>query len=622
MYGVALSVCVFTLIAHAHAQQATTARVATTAPQPKQPALRSPDARLPVIAVVHRLNGWRLRALLARTDAPFTTPLDEQFTRTNIVAGYVLPDGRSVVARLPRADAEMLDLSAQLTDNGLPAAATQPPTLSLVRADGTEIGARFVGLDATTGLSLLEALQPFAPVAPSASAPASVPLAIGQQVRVIAPVPAVAASVTQTTAPTESAPSGETGVIFMNMSEATGVLTDVKRSPTGKPFEVTVELERVSPEWAGGVAFGEAGALVGIVDESDARAARLVSAETVRAAAQRIAARRASVPQPWLGARGTSLATTRLDLLVTRGWPEQAARALMSRHQGVLLTDVAPGTPAALAGLKAGDVIARISQRDVRGIEDMSLLIQELGSNTVAKFTVLRGEGPPLDLPVRLSEAQNPALETAQAEVLGAQADVQLAQSEAKTSAAELPLLEAAARTAQAELRAQESKARAADAMQREVETERLRAAGQRAQAAEQRVAAAHTHIEAARVRETSARQRLAEAEARVKAAGVARFWLPMQSLRLYGLEAISLWPQTMPRPGVQTGLLVVSVRKDSAAAHAGVQSGDIIETVNGRQPNPGDTWGALWEDSKNGCTLGILRDGQKLTLKMPPDKD
>src|SRR5205823_3842711 len=170
--------------------------------------------------------------------------VNDQFTRTNIVAGYLLPDGRSVVARLPRADAEMLDLSAQFRASGLQAA-TEPSPLSLVRGDGVEFKARFVGLDASTGLSLLEAEQAVAPVALERT---TTPPFVGQRVRLIAPVRAVSpeapaqvvASVT--TATTDSAPSGETGVIYMNMSEAQGQLRQIKRSPTGKAVEFTVEV--------------------------------------------------------------------------------------------------------------------------------------------------------------------------------------------------------------------------------------------------------------------------------------------------------------------------------------------------------------------------------------------
>src|SRR5947207_5183845 len=213
----ALGICLFAVLTSTRAQQATTARATTAAPQVKQQAQKPPDTGLPVIAVVHRLSGWRLRALLARTDAPFAAPPDVEFTRTNIVAGYVLPDGRSVVARLPRADAEMLDISALLNDSSRTLASTQPPALSLVRADGTEIGARFVGLDASTGLSLLEALQPLAPPAPEIT---STQPTVGQRVRVVAPVPAVQANAAQTAAAAETAPTGETGVIYMNMSQA------------------------------------------------------------------------------------------------------------------------------------------------------------------------------------------------------------------------------------------------------------------------------------------------------------------------------------------------------------------------------------------------------------------
>jgi S1-C subfamily serine protease len=531
----------------------------------------------------------------------------------------------------------MLDFSALLNDNGRMLASTQPPPLSLVRADGVEVGARFIGLDASTGLSLLEALQPLAPPAPETI---SAQPTVGQRVRVIAPVPAgqtgpnvttipgntanaANAAQTATPAPAEAAPIGESGVIYMNMSQAAGQLTEVRRSPTGKPFEVTIEVERVSPEWAGGVAFGETGTLVGIVDESDERGAHLVSAETVRAAAARVQARRASVPQPWLGARGDSVATTKFELFVARGWPEQAARMMMNRHQGVLLTEVAPGTPAAVAGLRPGDVIARISQHEVRGVEDMSQMLRELGSNTVAKFTILRGAGPPLDLSVRLSEAQNPALETAQAEALAAEGDVAMARSEARASEAEMRLLEAEVRTAQAELREQEFNARTADAEHKEIEAQRLRAAQQREQAARQRVASAYARIEAAHVREANARARITEADARIKAAGVASFGLPTPLLLHYGLEAINLRPKLMPQPGAQAGLLVINVRKDSAAAHAGLKPGDIIETINGRQPVPGTGWDDLMEaEAKAGCTLGVLRDMQKLTLTMPPEKE
>ncbi|HEY9404683.1 MAG TPA: hypothetical protein VIQ24_18645, partial [Pyrinomonadaceae bacterium] len=108
-----------------------------------------------VIAVVHRLSGWKLRTLLTPPDAPVASSFDENFVRTNIVAGYIMPDGRTVVARLPQAEAEMLNLAA-FGYSKLRATIDGDAELLLVRPDGAQFNARFIGLDASTGLSLLE----------------------------------------------------------------------------------------------------------------------------------------------------------------------------------------------------------------------------------------------------------------------------------------------------------------------------------------------------------------------------------------------------------------------------------------------------------------------------------
>ncbi len=618
----ALAICLFAPLLNTHAQQASTAvaqtPAATTLPPPPhqlklQPA-NATDAGLPVITVLHRLSGWRLRALLARPGVPLTaSTFDDQFIRTNIVAGYVLPDGRSVVARLPRADAEMLDLTAQFRRGGIQAMA-EPPALTLMRGDGSEINASFVGLDATTGLSLLEAAQLIAPSVPARVSPTPT---VGQRVRVFAPVPVAATPVARAkpATPADSAPQGEEGVIYMNMSEAAGQLTQIKRSPTGKPTEVTVEVKQVSHEWAGGVAFGEAGTLVGIVATSDAREARLVSADTVRAAAARVLARRASVPQPWLGARGDSVALAPLDLFVARGWPTREARALLSRRQGVLLTEVAPGTPAALAGLRAGDVVSRISQREVRSVEDMSQLLQELGGNTVARFTVLRTQVPPLELAVRLSEARNPPLETAQAEARAAEAELRLARSEFRLAEAEARVNELKFHETQDEVHARAAALNAADAAHRADEAKRLQEAQARLRAGQTHGNKAQARIKAANVRVHESRKRLAEAEARIESASLTHFGLPAPVLLRYGLEAIQTWPQDAANSGAAAGLLVIAVRPQSAAARAGLQPGDIVETIAGRRVS--DAGISPPPSPEMNLTLGVIRDRQKLTVNL-----
>ena len=74
----------------------------------------------------------------------------------------------------------------------------------------------------------------------------------------------------------------------------------------------------------------------------------------VRLAAKRVVARQASVPRPWLGVKGEPVVAVTIERIVDIGWEVERARELALKRQGILLTSVAPGSPAALAKLKAG----------------------------------------------------------------------------------------------------------------------------------------------------------------------------------------------------------------------------------------------------------------------------
>lgn len=586
-----------------------------------------------VIAVVHRMSGWKLRTLLTPPDAHSASTFDENFVRTNIVAGFVLPDGRSVIARLPQAEAEMLNLSTAFRYPKLPGAAgattatTEDAELLLVRPDGVQFNARFIGLDASTGLSLLESDKPL--LAP-ASDVTQVPPVVGQRVRVFAPVRAAtpaaapsttAAAVSSSTASAatpaisaarpEDAPVGDEGFIYMNMSEEAGQLREVKRSPSGRAMEVTVEVDRVSPEWAGGVALSETGTLVGIIEESDARATRLMSAETVRGAARRVRARRASVPQPWLGARGDAVAFAPLEQFLARGWRPEQARLLVRGQRGVLLTSVAPGTPAAHAGLRPGDVISRIGQHDVRSIEDMSSMIKELGGNTLANFTVLRAEGAPLRLAVRLSESPSPGLDTARAELRAVQSELRAKQFAVNVTQQDVRRFEADMRRIEIErARIQAANSPAGQKMQEElkrVETQ-YRAALEQSQKIS-------TDFEQMRARMT-------EAEARYRSAVEAYSGLAVKPLLSFGLEAVRISPAATTLLGApsaqrQSGLLVMSVRPGSAAAQSRIQTGDIIESINGQIFSEANWNFNFSNDFDSDLSLGILRSGEKLSFNL-----
>ena len=608
----------------AHARQSPAAGVAgQTKSAPVRP--RRPDvgprpprrpAQRPVVAVVHRLRGWKLRALIAPPDAPIAATFDDNFVRTNIVAGFVLGDGRSIVARLPRAEAEMLSLPALFPGAGF-GPGGEESTLVLVKQDGERIDAKFIGFDAGTGLSLLEAVQEVQGRTPELRAPQ---LFIGQRVRVVAPLPAEAAAAAAARpepAPPVSdnpdGPVGDSGVLYMSLGEVEGRLKEVRRSPTGRAAAFTIQVEQVSPEWAGGVALSEAGALVGIVEQSGGRETRLLSAEAVRGAAARVKARRASVPQPWLGARGDSVADSKPEFFVAQGWPREQAWELMRRQQGVVLTAVAPDTPAARAGLRPGDVVARIENQEVRSVEDMSWILREVGGNRRAEFSILRAQNTPISLQVELSESQNPAFETARAEARGAEVEMRLADSllfrlneNIRQTGVSLRALEETIRQTErpASQGDKEARARHAEAVERAATLRRQLDENQ----AKLREAMSNFALLSARH---------GEASTRLTAAGAGREGLTLQPLLSFGVGAMHHKTVIVQNGNSTTvkGLMVYSVVANSAAEQAGLKPGDLIETIDGHSSF--ELRQSLSREPRAEVTLGLLREGKRLTVNL-----
>ncbi|MDT7602335.1 MAG: hypothetical protein QOF61_332, partial [Acidobacteriota bacterium] len=536
-------------------------------------AVEAREAAPPVVAVVHRVSGWKLRAMVTPPDAPIAATFDENFVRTNIVAGYVLPDGRSVVARLPQVEADVLNFATQFPEFK-PRTSGGDSTLTFVRADGSQFDAKFVGSDGSTGLTLLESSQSLLP----ASKENAQTLSAGLRICVWAPLPAEAPAPARATTPrpNESMVVGDEGTLYMNLREFDGILREGKRAPSGKPMMFRVEAENVSPEWSGGVALTEAGALVGIVEQTEQGVTRLLSADSVRGAAARVKARRASVPQPWLGARGDAVAAMPPEFFVQRGWSREQASTLVRRQHGVLLTSVAPGTPAAQAGLRSGDVISRVGDADVRDVEDMTWKLKELGSNAPAQFTVLRA-GNMLNLRVMLSEAQNPAAETAQAEVYAAQSELGRAQADARRMSADVLRLQNELERLQINVLATRqtngvlSTTDASVAAQMAALREKLRVTEERFRQTTFNVA--------------KSEKMLTEAQARLRAASMSLPSFAVKPLLPFGVETAA-FVMTRVTDGVtatRKGLMVVAVHPDSVAARADMRVGDLIETVNDR---------------------------------------
>jgi serine protease Do len=85
----------------------------------------------------------------------------------------------------------------------------------------------------------------------------------------------------------------------------------------------------------------------------------------------------------------------------------------------------------------------------------------------------------------------------------------------------------------------------------------------------------------------------------------------------ILGVEIETLTPQLAEYFGVKSGVLVRSVTKGSAAAHAGIKAGDVITKVDGsRVENIAEAYIAIHASGPHGTfPMSIIRDHRELTL-------
>ncbi len=397
----------------ARAQQASTPKPAAPAPPVALSVEPSSRQSQQIVTVVHRLNGIKALALLRRNGEAVTEIDDNVLTApyavTIITAGLVLGDGQNIVARLPQAEAEVESFLLPTKTPGFPTVvsnqASTPRTAQeaaavsaaspaaapgaiaspenssfvIVQSNGKKYVARYIGLDGGSGLSLLRI--PGLKAALSKDA-VEEQLAIGQSVRIFAP-------------DRIGYVSAQPSTIALRVGEIEATITAIARTSTGKITNLTVRAQNLSPAIVGGIVLNEAGEAVGIVETSNAGTARLIPVAAVRRAAERVLAKQTSVPRPWLGVRGEVVSAMPLEKIYSMGWSAPEAAALKGKMEGILLTSVAPGTPAALANLRPGDVITRVNNFEIKNAEDFSFVLNEAGSGATVNFTVYRGKGTP-----------------------------------------------------------------------------------------------------------------------------------------------------------------------------------------------------------------------------------
>ncbi|HKZ79793.1 MAG TPA: PDZ domain-containing protein [Pyrinomonadaceae bacterium] len=389
--------------------------------QAKSPAMRS---RPQVVTILHRLNGLKMFRLLLRSgDVRAVARLDDAFNltgqvHTNVIAGLALDDGQTIAAWLPEAEAEF-GLPPSLAPAGMvagdaspspvphspappadapsiPAFAgmVQPANLTVIGADGKRLVARYIGIDGVTGLSVLKLTgKSFAQMRVDAQ---EGKIGVGQRVRLFGPEPAAGSENTS-------------GVIFARMGETEGKISNISRAPSGGIARVKVRSGKISPSIIGGIALNDLGETLGIVDAVQGQEATILPAALIRGAARRVLDRQASVPRPWLGIRGEAIGAVPLQQILLNGWKQERALSLLEHQRGILLTSVAPGSPASGAALQPGDVILRVNNEEIRNADEFSWLLEDTGPGELVRFTIARpGKSTPEAIEVQLTESPDP----------------------------------------------------------------------------------------------------------------------------------------------------------------------------------------------------------------------
>jgi serine protease Do len=382
-----------------------------------------------IVTILHRLTGLKMFRLLLRSgDLGTVAKLDNAFNlsgkvHTNVIAGLALDDGQTIAAWLPEAAAEtgfpaltatkpassevalppvlntpgVID-SFSVQDRELSGTPRNvaPADITVISRDGKRLIARYVGLDGVTGLSVLKVSENLLRQTLAVKERA---IDIGQRVRLFGPEPA-----TEPEAATSSA------IVYVRMGEVEARVATVTRSPSGSFARVRIRSPKLSASNAGSIAVNDAGETIGIVDSVEGSEATILPLESIRSAARRVLERQSSVPRPWVGIRGEPIRALALDQILRGGWQAKRATSLFEEHRGILLTSVVPGSPAAQAALRPGDVILRVNEGEIRNAEDFSWFLGEAGPGSSVRFTIARPDTLNSEaVEVKLSESPDPS---------------------------------------------------------------------------------------------------------------------------------------------------------------------------------------------------------------------
>jgi len=435
-WGLAASAQVATSLAPT---QAATPRKASTARRAGPVIVENRPTAPQAVTILHRLNGLKMFRLLLRSreEVGAIARLDDAFritdeVHTNVIAGLAMEDSQTIAAWLPEAEAEMgppprpfapRAPTSAVTPSATTAPASQPkvagvlgiaagvpglsgvpgfaanlleqPDVTIIARDGKPLIARYVGLDGVTGLSVLKLSNKSLIHSVDAKENAMV---VGQHVRLLGPEPAA-----------QIEPRAG-GTIYVRMGETEGRVIELVHAPSGTGVaRVRIKSPRLSQASIGSIAINDAGETIGIVDAVEKDEATILPAALIRSATKRVLERKSSVPRPWLGIRGEPIGLLPFEQILQTGWQPEMARALAEKQRGIFLTSVAPGSPAAIAALRPGDVILRINEEEIKNAADFSWFLDEARPGSAVNFTVARPGKLALEaVEVKLKESPDP----------------------------------------------------------------------------------------------------------------------------------------------------------------------------------------------------------------------
>jgi len=83
---------------------------------------------------------------------------------------------------------------------------------------------------------------------------------------------------------------------------------------------------------------------------------------------------------------------TGLGLTVRELTPDAAKKLSVKKAEGVVVTEIKPGSPADVAGLRKGDVILEVNRNPVKSLSAYDRVVKDIKKGQNALFLVQRGE--------------------------------------------------------------------------------------------------------------------------------------------------------------------------------------------------------------------------------------